>query len=219
MGAQTRSVAAFAPGSRVLFQGDSITDMNRGRTADPNHILGHGYVFVIASRYGAAYPERKLVFMNRGVSGNTVADLASRWQDDTIELKPDVLSILIGINDMNRGVSVEQYEDSYDKLLARTVDGLPNAKLVLIEPFGLPVAKYAGDSWPQTLANLRARQTVVAKLAAKYHAALVHAQKAMESAVERAPADYWMWDGIHPTYSGHQILADEWVKVVDAAWK
>ena len=59
----------FAPHETVLFQGDSITDGNRGRTADPNHILGHGYVFSIASRYGAAYPELGLGFVNRGVSG------------------------------------------------------------------------------------------------------------------------------------------------------
>ena len=92
-------IAAFTPGARILFQGDSITDGNRGRSADPNHILGHGYVFIIAAKYGAAFPELKLDFLNRGVSGNTVLDLEKRWQKDTLDLKPDVLSILIGVND------------------------------------------------------------------------------------------------------------------------
>src|SRR5436190_18411808 len=90
-------MAAFTPGARILFQGDSITDGNRGRSADPNHILGHGYAFIIAAKYGAAYADRNLTFLNRGVSGNKVTDLAKRWQKDTLELKPDVLSILIGV--------------------------------------------------------------------------------------------------------------------------
>src|SRR3982751_3727560 len=89
----------FPSGARVLFQGDSITDGNRGRSEDPNHILGHGYAFIIAAKYGDVYAERNLVFINRGISGNKVSDLAKRWQKDTIDLKPDVLSILIGVND------------------------------------------------------------------------------------------------------------------------
>ena len=97
-------IAAFTPHARILFQGDSITDGNRGRSADPNHVLGHGYVFIIAAKYGAAFPELKLDFLNRGVSGNTVLDLEKRWQKDVLDLKPDVLSILIGVNDEGRRV-------------------------------------------------------------------------------------------------------------------
>jgi len=78
-----------------LFQGDSITDGNRGRTKDPNHIMGHGYAFSIASRLGADLPEKQFTFYNRGISGNKVSDLAARWQADTLDLKPDVLSILV----------------------------------------------------------------------------------------------------------------------------
>jgi hypothetical protein len=86
---------AFVDGARILFQGDSITDGNRGRNTDPNHILGHGYQALISSRYGADLPERHLTFMNRGISGNTVSALARRWQTDTIDLKPDILSQLM----------------------------------------------------------------------------------------------------------------------------
>lgn len=86
-------------GMVFLFQGDSITDGNRGRNNDPNHIMGHGYAFSIASRLGADYPEKQFQFYNRGISGNTILDLAQRWQTDTIDLQPDVLSILIGAND------------------------------------------------------------------------------------------------------------------------
>lgn len=203
----------------MLFQGDSITDGNRGRTADPNHILGHGYVFVIASKYGAAYPERKLTFLNRGVSGNTVANLAARWQADTLDLKPDVLSILIGINDLDKSVTAEQFGQQYDQLLADTVRALPNVRLVLGEPFGARVGKFDNDQWDARLAELKKRQAIVATLAEKYHAALVHYQRAFDEAMRRAPADYWIWDGVHPTYSGHQIMAEEWIRTVNEFWR
>ena len=91
---------AFQPGNRILFQGDSIT--HGGRGGDPNHFLGHGYQFIIAAKYGAQYPDRKLVFLNRGVSGDTVAKLQARWKADTLDLKPDLFSILIGVNDSPR---------------------------------------------------------------------------------------------------------------------
>src|SRR6185312_12989113 len=195
-------IPAFRPNARILFQGDSITDMNRGRTADPNHILGHSYVFIIAARYGSSFPDRKLTFINRGVSGNTVADLAKRWDRDTITLKPDILSILIGVNDLAHGVSSEQYEQQYDKLLADTVKALPAVRLVLGEPFGLPSGKHK-DDWDQYSKELASRREVVQKLATKYHAAVVHYQKIFDDACAKAPAEYWIWDGVHPTYSGH----------------
>lgn len=209
--------SVFADGARVLFQGDSITDGNRGKNSDPNHILGHGYVFIVAAKYGAGLPERHLVFMNRGISGNRVSTLAKRWQTDTIDLKPDVLSILIGVNDLGSNVSAEYYEQQYDQLLAETVSALPAVRLVLCEPFGLPVGKKE-PIWPAYSADLAVRRAIVAKLAAKYHAAFVPFQKAFDDATKRAPADYWIWDGVHPTYSGHQLMADEWVRVVRAFW-
>src|SRR5258708_37951134 len=97
--AAVEAVAIFQRETRILFQGDSITDGNRGRSADPNHILGHGYAFIIAAKYGAALAPLNLEFMNRGVSGNTVLELQKRWPADTLELKPDVLSVLIVISD------------------------------------------------------------------------------------------------------------------------
>ena len=207
----------FVDGTRILFQGDSITDGNRGRGADPNHILGHGYQFIIASRYGADLAGRHLTFMNRGISGNRVSNLARRWQTDTIDLKPDILSILIGVNDLGSGVTAEQYEQQYDQLLADTMKALPNVKLVLGEPFGLPVGGKK-NSWEKYITDLEARIAIVVKLGQKYHAPVVHFQKMFEDAIKRAPADYWIWDGVHPTYSGHQLMADEWIRTVQACW-
>lgn len=217
-GRKSDPMPAFSHGARILFQGDSITDGNRGRSADPNHILGHGYAFVIASRYGDELADRQLVFLNRGISGHKVSDLAARWQKDTIELKPDILSILIGINDLNAGVGAEQYERGYDELLAATTNALPRAKLVLCEPFGLPVGGYKAN-WEKVRADLATRQAIVERLGRKYGAPVVHFQRAFDEATKRAPAEYWIWDGIHPTYSGHQVMADEWVRTVHAAWR
>jgi len=211
------AMPVFVDGARILFQGDSITDGNRGRNADPNHILGHGYQFIIACKYGAELAERHLLFMNRAISGNRVSDLARRWQKDTLDLKPDVLSILIGVNDLGSGVSAEQFEQQYDQLLTDTLKALPGVKLVLCEPFGLPVGKKK-DIWETYRKDLEVRQAMVAKLAAKYHAADVKFQKTFDDATQRAAADYWIWDGVHPTYSGHQLMADEWIRTVKAYW-
>ena len=214
-------VAALPVGARVLFQGDSITDGNRGRSSDPNHILGHGYQFLVAAQLGSAWPERKLVFINRGVSGNRVADLAQRWQQDALDLKPDVLSILVGVNDVTHAQdgsapgTAATYEAAYDALLARTVAALPAVRLVLGEPFLLPVGRFA-EQFPARAAEMAAYQEAVARLAIKYHAPLVRYQRLFTAACARAPADYWIWDGVHPTYNGHGLMAVEWLRTWDA---
>ena len=204
-------VGAFTKGARILFQGDSITDGNRGRSADPNHILGHGYVFIIAAKYGAAFPDLRLDFVNCGVSGNTVLDLEKRWQKDTLDLKPDVLSILIGVNDNGRGVPLDEYEKGYDKLITDAKAANPKLKLVLCTPFVKPTGEINE--------GIRKRQEIVANLAKKHGAALVQFQPVFDDAAKRAPADYWIWDNVHPTYRGHQLMADEWERVVRDFWK
>ncbi len=215
--ADVADVPLFKENTRILFQGDSITDGNRGRSADPNHILGHGYCFIIAAKYGSQYPERKLVFMNRGISGNTVLDLEKRWPKDTLDLNPDVLSILIGVNDSGKNVPLEQYEQVYDKLLAdaRTVN--PNIKFVMGEPFLLPKDGHKeGHVRDQ---DVKKRQAIVEKLAKKYNAPVVKFQRLFDDACKHSGADYWIWDSVHPTYSGHQLMADEWVKTVAEFYK
>lgn len=208
-------------GAIILFQGDSITDGNRGRNEDPNHIMGHGYAFSIASRVGADYPEKKYVFYNRGISGNKVVDLEKRWQAETLDLKPDVLSILVGVNDsssmvLNRepAVSVEKYEETYDRLLKQTKIILPNILFVLCEPFLLKVGRVA-ENWDKYHSDIIQRQSVVKKLAEKYDAVFVGFQEVFDNACEKAPAGYWIWDGVHPTVAGHELMAREWLKQVE----
>jgi len=217
LAAEVCDVPAFKENTRILFQGDSITDGNRGRSADPNHILGHGYCFIIAAKHGAEHPERKLVFMNRGISGNTVLELEKRWQKDTLDLKPDILSILIGVNDAGRGVPIEQYEQVYDKLLADAKAVNPDIRFVLCEPFYLPKDGHSAANARDQ--GVKKCQEVAARLAEKYKAPLVKFQKVFDDACKRAPALYWIWDSVHPTYSGHQLMADEWVRTVREFYK
>jgi lysophospholipase L1-like esterase len=221
--AETNS-AIFQAGNRILFQGDSITDGARGRNNDPNHVLGHSYAFLIAAKYGALHPERNLTFFNRGISGNKVPDLLGRWQKDAVDLKPTVVSILIGVNDIwhpmlstNQLVSVEQYEAGYDKLLAATVAAMPDARIILLEPFITP-GRATSPKWNVWQEHLKKFQAVVAKLGAKYHAPVVKLQSVFDEAGKRAPAEYWVWDGVHPTYAGNHLIADEWVRVAAASW-
>lgn len=173
--------AAFTPGARILFQGDSITDGNRGRSADPNHILGHGYAFIVSAKFGAALAAMKLEFLNRGISGNTVRELKQRWEKDTLALKPDVLSILIGVNDESHGVPLDEYERVYEELIAQARAANPKLRLILCEPFTLPVGKRK-DGYDAWRSGIQARQDVVGRLAAKHDAALVRFQPVFEAA-------------------------------------
>jgi len=208
-----------------LFQGDSITDGNRGRNTDPNHIMGHGYVFSIASRLGADFPQKKLTFYNRGISGNKVTDLADRWQKDTLDLKPDVLSILIGINDTSSvvfphadPVTAEKYEEVYRLLLSQTKAQFPEILFVLCNPFILPVGKVK-ENWDAYKTELAKRQSAVLKLVNEFDAVFVDFQQVFDRACKRTDADYWIWDGVHPTVAGHELMVREWMKQVSKRLK
>ena len=209
-------------GAVIVFQGDSITDGGRAMTGnDYNHTMGQSYAFILSAQIGALYPERNLTFINRGISGNRVPDLIGRWKKDTLDLKPNFLSIMIGINDTLREgftTTAEQYEQSYDQLLAETIAALPNTKIVLCEPFLLPVRLHK-DKYAMEMVELNKRQVIAAKLAAKYHLPFVRFQKAFDEACQKAPADYWCWDGIHPHYAGHALMAQEWLKTVNEFWQ
>ena len=209
-----------------MFQGDSITDGNRGRSADPNHIMGHGYAFSVASRVGADFAESKHRFYNRGISGNRVKDLKDRWQTDTLDITPDVLSILIGINDtsmlINKGEvensAIDLFETTYRDVLNQSRKQNPDTLFVLCLPFVYPVSRVK-DNWKNyssIIASLAARTK---KLAAEFNAVVVDFPAVFDKAIKRAPADYWIWDGIHPTVPGHELMAREWIKQVSSRLK
>ncbi len=217
-GTEAVEMPVFKENARILFQGDSITDGERNRNDCPHLLLGQGYQFIVAAKFSALYPERRVTFINRAVSGNNVKTMAARWRTDTLDLKPDLLSILIGINDSGIGggderkVPLDQYEKVYDNLLADARAANPNLCLVLGEPFYLPKEGHKEGSERER--DVRQRQAIVARLATKYQAALVKYQKVFDDACKRAPAQFWAADGVHPTYSGHQLMADEWVRTV-----
>ncbi|CAN7360366.1 SGNH/GDSL hydrolase family protein [Paenibacillus sp. LjRoot153] len=203
----------------VLFQGDSITDGNRGRTTDPNHILGHGYAFIIGSKLGFDMAEETIEFVNCGVSGNRASDLYARWNEDCISIKPTLLSILIGVNDAWSSINEEPvgatdcFERTYRILLKETREVLPATKLVLCEPFILRTGA-TSERWDIWKKTMQGYQQTVRDLAEEFEAIFVPLQKAFEEACSRADASYWIWDGVHPTSAGHQLLANEWLSVV-----
>lgn len=206
-------------GSRILFQGDSITDGGRSRNDDWNHVMGHGYAYLISSRLWYEYPRARYQFFNRGISGNTVENLDLRWQKDTVELQPDLLSILIGINETNAeldgrpGFTASHFETGYRMLLEKTVMALPDTRLVICEPFVLPAGRVKKNlqEWQDKLGP---RQEITKRLAKDFKAIYIPFQSIFKKAEKRAPTEYWIWDGIHPMPAGHELMAREWIKAV-----
>jgi len=203
-------------GKLILFQGDSITDGNRYKDKasewDLNHQIGHAYPYVIAATLGANHPEKRYAFKNRGVSGNRIAQLFGRWKEDTLLLRPDVLSILIGVNDQaEAGSEPQRFERVYRMLLDEALGANPAVKFVLIEPFLLPVGSYRAD-WPAHYAKMRQYQEATARVAADYGAVFVPLQRKFLALADEFGAAYWLWDGVHPTEAGHGIIAFEWME-------
>ncbi len=201
----------------ILFQGDSVTDCGRSREEEqPNRGLGSGYPMLVAARMTADRPAGGAAFLNRGVSGNRVVDLYARWKIDALNLCPAVLSILIGVNDTwhevtrKNGVEVERYETIYRMLLEWTRRELPGTKLVLCEPFILEFEGSAPDvAWRDEIDRRRA---VVRKLAGEFDAVFVPFQQVVSDGARAAgnPA-LVLGDGVHPTLTGHQMMADAWI--------
>ncbi len=204
----------------ILFQGDSITDAHRDRRrqqiANDMRALGFGYPLLLGSALLADYPEKQLKIYNRGISGNKVPDLDARWDKDTLALKPDILSILIGVNDIWHKLqgrykgTVEDYENGYRALLKRTLKALPNVKIIICEPFVLKCGA-VNDTW---FPEFEQRRAVAVKLAKEFGLPLVPFQSMFNEAAKKAPPSYWLGDGVHPTPAGHALMAKTWREVV-----
>ncbi|MGY8768518.1 MAG: GDSL-type esterase/lipase family protein [Pirellulales bacterium] len=211
-------------GATLLFQGDSITDMKWGRNqSDRNHYLGHSYVYLIASRLHTDMPQAKLNFLNRGMSGHTVGNLKNRWQKDAIDLKPDVLSILIGINDVgqavraNRKVNLEEFTTNYRSLLEQSRKANPDLKIVLLEPFVQPAARLK-DAWEAWRGEVDKLLPIVATLANEFQATLIKTQTLFDEAAKQVESSHWIWDGVHPLPQGHELIARNWIETTAKAW-
>lgn len=211
---------ALSEGGVILFQGDSITDAGRDRKRElPNEgsSFGTGYAYIIASYLLGNMPEKNLAIYNRGISGNKVYQLGERWQKDCLDLKPDILSILIGVNDYwhmrngNYDGTPEVYEKDFRALLSRTKEELPEVKLVICQPFVLAGTSAVDESW---LGPFSAYQSIAAGITKEFDAVWVPFQKAFDGAVEMAQPTYWTADGVHPSMAGAQLMAEAWLKAV-----
>lgn len=210
-------------GNVVLFQGDSITDAGRDRrregSANDARALGTGYAYLIAAQLLAEYGDGDLKIYNRGISGNKVFQLADRWDKDCMALKPDVVSILIGVNDIwhklngNYDGTVEVYERDYRALLERTRRARPEVKLVICEPFVLRCGA-VNETWFPEFDGYRA---AAKRIATAFNAVFVPFQSMFDKAVKDAPADYWAGDGVHPTMAGAHRMAQAWLNAASRA--
>jgi len=211
---------SFKKGCRIVFQGDSITDMNRGRNEnDRNHYLGHGYAFLIAARLGVDMAEAQLNIYNRGISGHTVGDLRKRWQKDAIDMKPDLLSILIGTNDVHQGVTEDAFENDYRYILDSSREANPELRLVLLDPFVLRSGDLAQqEAWTTRRAATDRLRTVVGRLAEDYNAVHVKTQDVFDSAAKASSPEQWIWDGVHPLPQGQELIARKWLEEVSRRW-
>ena len=205
-------------GNVIVFQGDSITDVQRSREiTDPNLGMGSGYAFMVSSYLRCHNPEKDWQVYNRGISGNRVVDLYARWKIDALNLKPDILSILIGVNDTwhefahQNGVEVPRYEMLYRMLLEWTKQELPDVKLVLLEPFAF-LSEVVEESW---MTEIRQRREVVKKLSEEFDTIFIPTQSILDEALKLAPETYWLRDGVHPTSAGHQLITEAWLKATE----
>ncbi len=208
----------------ILFQGDSITDCGRARetcdnTFPANLGLGTGYPNTLASRLLYEFPDKDIRCLNRGISGNRIVDLYARWKSDAINLNPDIISILIGVNDTwhdkhednPNGVEVDRAEMMYRNLLTWTKQALPKVKLVILEPFVLPCGAVS-EEW---LEEIDQRRAFTRKLADEFNAdAFIPLQQLFNDACKQAPQEYWLRDGVHPSLAGHQLIANAWYDAV-----
>jgi len=204
-------------GQTILFQGDSITDFGRDKSnAAPNNqpALGTGYAWLAGVELLVDHPNSKLSVFNRGISGNKVFQLAERWQADCLDLKPDVLSILIGVNDIWHTLTgkyqgtVAIYERDYRALLERTKKALPKVKLVICEPFVLRCGSVTDKWFPE----FDAYRAAAKRVAESFHAAFIPFQTMFDEAIKYAPPAHWAADGVHPTSAGASLMAQTWLR-------
>ncbi len=208
-------------GHTVLFQGDSITDAGREKERElPNNTrsLGSGYAFLAASRLMNELPEKELVIYNRGISGNKVYQLAERWEKDCLSLNPNLLSILIGVNDYwhmrngNYDGTVQVYENDFRSLLQLTKEKLPEVTLVICQPFAVQNTSAVDETW---VTPMKEYQAAARKMADEFDAIWVPFQEVFDEAIKHAPATYWTADGVHPSMAGAQLMAEAWLKSVE----
>lgn len=204
----------------ILFQGDSITEWGRDKNKSlPNDFgaLGSGYVLLAATNVLREYAGKNLQIYNKGVSGNKVFQLSDRWEAETLNLKPNVLSIMVGVNDYWHTITsgykgtIETYKGDYKKLLDRTKKALPDVAIIIGEPFAMKDVKAVDASWYPAFDAYRQAARDVAE---EFGAGFIPYQNVMDEALKLAPAKYWSLDGVHPSPAGAGLMAHAWCEAV-----
>ena len=210
-------------GNVVVFQGDSITDARREKetqAANSPASLGHGYAALASAQLLGSQPEHTWMCYNRGISGHKVFQLAERWEEDCIDLQPDVLSILIGVNDFwhtlrhNYEGTVEIYESDYHALLETTKKALPDVKLIIGEPFVLYDGTAITEAWTPAFSTY---QQAAKRVADAFNATWIPYQSLFDEALKKAPVSYWGPDGVHPSLAGNSLMANAWLAAFEEA--
>lgn len=202
-------------GDSVLFIGDSITDATRNY--EDLSSLGTGYVFMASGLFGIMYPELQVQFHNRGIGGNRITDLEQRWQQDCLNLKPNWISIMVGINDAIRRydrdehIETERYISIYRKLLTDAKQQY-NSKFIIMEPYVMPTSELRVKCREDLDPKIHALRDLAQELGAIY----VPLDGLFAAARSRASNEYWAPDGVHPTPAGHALIARAWLQAVGA---
>lgn len=206
---------------KILFFGDSITDMGRKRDVEDGHVrsYGDGYVFLLASKLISKDP-LKYEIVNRGNGGNRIVDLYARIKSDVWNEKPDVLSILIGVNDVwhelgekPNGVELNRWENIYRLIIEETRERLPNIKIILCEPFVLHgIVTDANDRYNE-FEKVKKYAEKVRELAKEYGLNFVALQEEFDKMAEKNSPEKYLYDGVHPAIAGATLIANEWYKV------
>jgi lysophospholipase L1-like esterase len=204
----------------ILFQGDSITDAGRKKDqqgSNSSGVLGTGYVTLAAAAILKHSAGKNINIFNKGISGNKVYQLADRWEEDCLQIKPTVLSILIGVNDFWHAIdgkyagTIEIYRKDLTALLSRTKEKLPDVKLIIGEPFAIIGVKSVTEKWYPAFNEYRA---VAKEISENFKAAFIPYQSIFDQAQKVAPGAYWTADGVHPSLAGCQLMADAWLDSV-----
>ncbi len=210
----------FEDGMTVLFQGDSVTDCSRDRSIESGmECLGEGYPMVFAEIYNTLFPDNKVKFVNRGVSGDRTNNLLERYEKDFKAVNPDFISIMIGINNTWRNFdgqedycSAERFESEYEELLAKIKADLPDAKILIIEPFAF-TAHPERNTWQE---DLDGKRDATRRLAFKYADWFIPMYEIMTKASETEFDMYELSaDGVHPCATGHSLIAAEILRNLD----